>query len=861
MKKTEIKKIIAVTFIAGFVFFLNLPQVLVLAEEPTPTPSPTPDTVIQTGDANSNLNIENSANTNILTTPPKPEEELASDSNQLQEPPPPEQTASPSFDFSPLSSLSSSIENLLSNNLNQAEVANTGSSSAVSGQNEASSQNNTDSIIETGNANAQANVLNVANTNIIDSNGFFLLYNVFAQYFGNLDLRNWMNSEPNQCPSGCQLIENLNVSNQNTATVSNDIFVNASTGENTASSSSGDATILSGDANAGANVVNVVNTNIVGSNYLLVALNNFGDWIGDLVLPDKTFFEKLLGLNFPQANLNQNGNNSTDINNNNQAIVENSLNSQIDTGGNLSQGGNSTIATGNGQSSTNVANFINQNIYDSDNLFILIKVHGQWTGNVYGLPQGATWHEEDGQIIVEGSSQTASQSNEVETNSNENSQTFTVSNTNAAIIKNNVNVFALTGNNQVISLNGNGNILTGNAQAGTNVLNMVNTNIIGRNWVFALINIFGNWQGNLSFGQPDLFLGGKVEIDSLNYEFTIINRGDASATNIRLTNRFNETQNISNPGTGTVLNDNQLYWNLGTLEPGEEVTVNYQGGLNHNNPPGVSNLTTLADVTSYETDGNPEDNKEIINFRVYKIGPDNGPIHNDLRTLPKLTITKTNDASAPIKPNEYLKFTITLKNEGTLPAKEVVVTDKLMNGQNEFIHEETWNLGEVLGGEEIAMDYTITLNGEAKTGKYTNLALVEGFDGWDKIFAAASSTFDFIGPNEKTEESENNSTNTSTRLDGNGNGLKEVAEAIFGQKVEAKQEIADMLEETIQDAYKTSDSEKNLFGSLLLSMFGFLNDLPPVVLVLDALMILTLILLASKKRKKEDENPSDEESI
>ena len=829
MKKTEIKKIIAVGVIAGFVFFWNMPGVFVLAEEPTPTP--TPDTVIQTGNTDSNLNIDNSTNTNILTTPSEPPEELASNS----------------FDFSPLSSLSSGIEDLISGNQNKTEIANTGSSSAGTGQNEASSLNNNgSSLIYTGNANAQANVVNVANTNIIDSNGFLVLYNVFADYFGSLDLRNWFNFEPGPCPSGCQLIENLNVANVNTATVSNDIFVSASSGENIASSSNGDATILSGDANAGANVVNLVNTNIVGSNYLLIALNNFGDWIGDIVLPDKTFFEKLLSLNFPQATINQNSNNSTNINNDNQAAVENSLNSQTDTGGNLSQGGNSTIATGNGQSSTNVANFINQNIYDSGNLFILIKVHGQWIGNVYGLPEGATWHEENGQIIVQGNGQTASGSGETGINSNENSQTVNISNTNNAIIKNNVNVFALTGNNQVISLNGNANVLSGNAKAGTNVLNMVNTNIIGRNWVFALINIFGDWQGNLSFGQPDLFLGGKVEIDSLNYEFTIINRGDAPATNIQLTNSFSENQNISNPGTGTVLNDNQLYWNLGTLEPGEGATVNYQGGLNHNNPAGYSNLTTLADVTSYETDRNPEDNSEVINFRVYKIGPDNGPIHNNLRTLPKLTITKTNDAFAPIKPHEHLKFTITLKNEGTLVAKEVVVTDKLMNEQNEFIHEEIWNLGEVLGGEEIIMDYTITLNGGAKTGKYTNLALVEGFDGWDKISAAASSSFDFIAATTQEEQSQ-----TGSVL--NGNSLKEAIEEIvqFTKEVKA---------ETVPEANKINGPEPetqqnispNLFGSLFLSMFDFLNELPPVLLVLDALMILALILLALKRIKKED---------
>jgi hypothetical protein len=895
--KIKIKKIISITVAAGFIFLWSAtwpalqPGVLVLAEETTPDPNPTPeptpeaipestpepsptpapDTIIQTGSADSNLNINNNANSNIFNTSPETPE-IASNSNSII----------PNFIFSPQATVSGEIENLISENLNLAGLDNTATSSAGTGQNEAvANDENADAIVVSGDATAQANVVNIANSNIIDSNGFFLLFNIFTEYFGDLDFSSWGNFEPNSCPSDCQMIEDLTVNNVNTATVSNDIYVGASTGENIASSSQGDALILTGDAKAGANVVNIVNTNIIGSNYLLIGINNFGDWIGNLIMPDKTFFENLFGLNSSQ---NIDGDDIS-ISNQNQVTLENNAGSSADSGGNLSQGGNAIISTGQSQANTNIANFINQNIYDSGNLFILIKVHGQWTGNIYGLPQGATWQEQDGQIIVQGSGGNDSEEQSTQTNQNSGYDDVVISNTNNAIIKNNVNVFALTGGNKVISLNGNANILSGNAQAGANILNLVNTNIIGRNWVFALINIFGNWKGNLSFGQPDLFVGGNVKVnsqdndftrhdpklgDSLNYEFTIINRGDVPATDVWFKSQYNEMQEIHDSGTGSA-NGNQLEWYLGTLTPGESKTVDYRAGVNYNNPPGYSILTTIAYAAGNETDANLQDNTEIISFRAYRQEQSNGPVTPTSQGQPKLVITKTNDSNGNIEPKEQVKFIIKLINQGDASALDVVVKDKLLDGFGEMVHEESWILGEVFAGEEIIMDYTIEINGNAQTGRYTNTVSAEGINsaGYSIETARASSSFHFFIPNQSNAESASSNSNANIQDndsdDLNSSAAEETIEIEktigsvlkpFGQEAEAKEQANGNINND-----DISNPRKDLFGSLLLSMFGFLNDLPPIVLALSALAILALILLALKKRRQEKDNPSDEESV
>lgn len=597
-----------------------------------------------------------------------------------------------------------------------------------------------------------------------------------------------------------------------------------------------------------------------------------------MIMPEKTFFEKLLGLGSSQDS------DDISITNQNEVALENNANSQSDSGNNIGEGGNTSISTGSSQASTNIANFVNQNIYDSNNLFILIRVHGQWTGNVYGLPQGATWHEDNGQIIVEGSGGAGADGENAGISSNGGYDDVSISNTNNAIIKNNVNVFALTGSNKVVSLNGNANIFTGNANAGANVVNLVNTNIIGRNWVFALINIFGNWTGNLTFGQPDLFVGGNVKVnnqdndfnhhdpqlgDSLDYEFTIINRGDAPATGVSFKSQHSKTQVINDPGTGSQ-NEDQLEWYFGTLTPGESRTVNYGAAVNYANPPGYSNLTTIAYAAGNEPDANLQDNTEIIAFRAYRQEQSNGPIPTTAQGQPKITLAKTNDATGPIQPNEQIKFTIKLKNEGQASAYDIVIKDKLYNSQNELVNEETWVLGEVFAGEEIVMDYTIELSEDAVPGKYENKVFAEGYDSGNSPLEInyATSVFNLVVPTQNTDlDTGGSGTTTTTLTNGNGHHEKKTQTQIALIKPPLAPEAQ---AEELSDQEDVFNPRKDIFGSLLLSMFGFIDDLPPAVLVLTALLILALILLALKKRREENdeestsedgEKISDEESI
>ena len=79
------------------------------------------------------------------------------------------------------------------------------------------------------------------------------------------------------------------------------------------------------------------------------------------------------------------------------------------------------------------------------------------------------------------------------------------------MIENEVLAVSDTGEN---TIEGNSaSINTGNANAVTNLINILNSNVSDTNWLLGMINIFGNWQGDLAFGRPDLWVGASVRTD------------------------------------------------------------------------------------------------------------------------------------------------------------------------------------------------------------------------------------------------------------------------------------------------------------------------------------------------------------
>src|SRR6185369_11080286 len=147
--------------------------------------------------------------------------------------------------------------------------------------------------------------------------------------------------------------------------------------------------------------------------------------------------------------------------------------------------------------------------------------------------------------------------------------------------------------------------------------NIANQNVIGRNWILAIIDIFGDFTGNISFGRPDLWIGDQVATpgvvqngSTLTYKITVINNGDALANNVVVTElpdyRHLTILNTSIP-TDPCATD-KLSWNIGSLAPGKAAEITYTAQLK-NTSPGDS-VTDKVQTSATETDNNTADNTD-----------------------------------------------------------------------------------------------------------------------------------------------------------------------------------------------------------------------------------------------------------
>lgn len=671
-----------------------------------------PPAEVLTGDAFAGTDTQTEANTNDVTVE-TPEGDEGDVEAEGQIPPPPwilapDNTSSTTID----------IDNNGTASTSAYVAANTGLNNA--GGNASSSAH-----IATGDAVAVANVINVVNTNIVNSYGFLLFLN---QLFGagTFDLRDlgiedmMANGITNNGGSTCNFFvcaqPSMNVNINNTGDITNAVVVNANTGGNNAT---GDGSLIeTGDAYAAANVVNLLNTNIVDSNYLLVSMNHFGDYGDDIVFPNMDFFSWFLngtGISgFSETILN------------NDATVNNNVDATAHTGGNALDGEGGAIGTGDAYSSGGATNVVNTNALGGNSLYILVRVQGDWAGEVFNLPEGLAWEQTPEGVAI------YSAGNGV------GSGGLSTSITNKGTINNNISVTALTGENRI---DGDGGLIhTGDAFAAANVFNMVNTNVIGRNWLYAAINIMGNWDGNFSFGRPDLWIGGRAESPDaqirpgspINYTFTVTNFGDAVAHDVKITNEDN---------TNLVFDDNTA-WDIGTLAPGESREIKRRGRVPASLSFGEHPVITRTTARARESDNNMEDNTETLSLLAIEVptgggggggnggggsagGTGAGGFFNTRRAgdLAPIVVTKTANVSELTAPGS-VDYTVTITNEGPTVYKAVLVDKLLSAATGKPTKESAFEIGTIGAGETVLVKYTMTFNEKTVAGLYANMAQV-----------------------------------------------------------------------------------------------------------------------------------------
>ncbi len=619
-------------------------------------------------------------------------------------------------------------------------VENEATSTSDTGNNVASSTDATTTVV-TGDAVATANVITAVNVSVYNSSGLLLFLTNLLGGVGTIDFRSLgFLAPPPQSPVasstpcnfvGCDSGLFTNLTTTQNATVDNAVSVGANTGGNTATG--GNASITTGNASAVANVVTVANSTFIDSNYLMVVFNQFGSWGDDVVFPGAEAFSSLFGGSSSQSS------GSVSINTNNDATVTNEVSVTADTGNNTasSTDGSAIVVTGDAAAGATVVNTVNTSLIDSNAFVVIFRIHGNWTGSLFGLPSGVSWAQTPDGIALfsspEGDEGTAGGS-------------LFSSSTQNATVRNKIEVFALTGNNRAEGEEAN--IETGDAAAVANVVNIVDSQVIGRNWLFAIVNIFGDWSGNIAFGRPDLWIGGSADMpqnpaymrDTIHYTFTLKNNGDANAQNSLLTvNLPRSLEYVSSDNSGTHATGT-VTWQLDSFAPGSTRTVGLDVSVTDHISYGTSQITLTPTITSYEPDQNTKDNQDEITIDIFRPGPAPvsyyvAPSTISPTPIPAIAITKTAQTSTTTA-SSSVSYRISLTNEADGPAYQTVLFDTLRDPKGDVVFEKTWDIGDIAPHETVNVDYEVFFVGSSTPGLYTNEAYLKGLGGlpWSKDY-------------------------------------------------------------------------------------------------------------------------------
>ncbi len=272
---------------------------------------------------------------------------------------------------------------------------------------------------------------------------------------------------------------NSNTNVNNNDAITNDVKIRALSGSAEVANNTTAGNAKSGNANAVANVLNLINT-IIGANKSFIGtINIYGNLNGDIMVsPD--FIPQLLADNSIEK---------TEINmplsmniNDNQSIVNNvKLNAASGDATVANNTGAGSAKTGSSNTKLTVLNLTGHKVNAKNSLLVFVNVLGKWVGMIVDAPN-ATAAAFGNRVI----SNTVNVSDN--TNINNNSK-----------ITNNLDLDAQSGSAAVAGNTQAGDATSGDATASANIANISDTEFNLTDWFGVLyINVFGTWIG--SFG-------------------------------------------------------------------------------------------------------------------------------------------------------------------------------------------------------------------------------------------------------------------------------------------------------------------------------------------------------------------------
>lgn len=755
-------------------------------------------------------------------------------------------------------------------NTNSIKVVNEVKSESLTGQNSIiSGDSGQDALIDTGNINVFANVLNVVNTNLHNSKIVEI-----AETFNSLSADVLLNHPETQaseitsdlvkqiCTSlECSTLNSFTLTNKNYAEVENNIDVLGHSGQNLMQNIEERGLIRSGNVNALVNVLNIVNSNLLNSKWTIASINIFGDWSGDLVLPSELYFTDFFSIgatdnstitveDIKKVVISVENDNNIEVVNNVQVDSESGANSIEATGtpagkkGDLVETG---IESGENQGNANVKNFTNTNVFNGKWYLGMINTLGAWSGNIFSLPEkvaiGATptglsffsSNSKDSDIAFQKFTETIADINRIDTT------LIDIKNENDGKIVNNVDLSSLSGENRIVSDEvEQGKIFSGNTYALANILNFANTNLVNADLNIGMVNVFGKWDGNILFGFPDLTVSQKLSQDKfpkekaqrVNYEVAYSNLGKSSMLGGSLEWHYDPAilkfEGVSDGFEYTENKPGILKFSLGKIVPQSSGKVNLQLKTLKNLPEGslIQNYARIEGIGPERV----KDNNEVLISTIAQTTldpnniPPNGPPNNPPQNPPNppaenptppstpppaqqpsltqpnptpppsqnppptgspaaskagwVKIFKSNDAAGrTIKPGDKVEFTLKVQNWGIDELYNVVVYDNLKSPNGATLLAKKFPLGKMAVGEEVLLIYELDAHSAAPQGRYTNAAYVEALSSLLKPVRSEStaiSSFNLTNPPQTNPTAGNEKLNNKDEQ--NQNETKQTAE-------------------------------------------------------------------------------------
>lgn len=272
------------------------------------------------------------------------------------------------------------------------------------------------------------------------------------------------------------------IQSTNNTAITNDISLNAKSGDAAVAYNTAAGSATSGSANTVANVLNIVNSMIGANQSFIGTINIYGNLNGDiLIAPD--FIPNLLASNGAAAEEPQAVATASITSSGNTSIVNN-IALAATTGAALVSGNTAAGDATSGMASTNavIFNLTNHEVVASNSLLVFVNVLGKWVGVIIDAPTGAT---------------AAAIGNGVTKNTV--TPNLVIDSVNTITLTNNITLSSASGDATVAYNTLAGSALSGNATASANVANIVGNSIGLSGWFGVLfINVFGSWVG--SFG-------------------------------------------------------------------------------------------------------------------------------------------------------------------------------------------------------------------------------------------------------------------------------------------------------------------------------------------------------------------------